>query len=281
MFFCANAHSTLFNEQGVALKAKRYKKPDVNWVRVDKKSVPSTRLMYSGVGTLRYAQCNGFFIDQGAGDQAPAYFITAGHCIKKDPNSSRVDTRYDGKLGPEDLVIDKDYLENIHFLNGKKKGSIRIKKIKLATRRKRDFAILESKKSVGEVKQYATPFELYDGIELFEEQTIVIPNFPISVDSNHLYISTCQILKAPKLRKVSIKSEKDNGLFFYETFPHRCSILPGSSGSPALDEQTGRVIGVSSSQVSTHNYTSQLSKLYNCFDESGIWNHQQTDCPLK
>ncbi|MFS1525214.1 S1 family peptidase [Microbulbifer sp. 2304DJ12-6] len=176
---------------------------------------------YRSIGMLRGAlRCSASFVQVSENTQAPAYFLTNGHCAM-DPFPSASGNK---------VLLNKpvDYTVKFNYFTDTKENAsiaVHIDKVIYATMKETDFAILSAGASVQELIELGlTPYKLFQ--EPQKGEPITVAGIPVAVDA--LQLSTC--LADRTLDVVEYHWH------WYQMVKNNCKgIAPGSSGSPVFN----------------------------------------------
>jgi Trypsin-like peptidase domain len=253
---------------------------------------------YSSI--VRYlgrAQCTGVFVatipedeDSGA---APAYVLTNGHCPAF-PGANEV-------LVNQSAASNHRVIFN-YFADGQTpQVSVAVTRIAYATMKGRDIAVLELAARYDDiVRSGFEPWPITLAVPARHEPVVVV-GAPLTGSSATSFL---------RLAQCRLESRADVVLEFvwhwFDFDRNRCSdIREGSSGSPVISRQTGRLLGLLNtttigavpftdcflnhpcepvpgdvaSQANT-SYMTPLVRMDSCFDEGGQFDLRGQGCPL-
>ncbi|MBL8228731.1 MAG: trypsin-like peptidase domain-containing protein [Bryobacterales bacterium] len=255
---------------------------------------------YNGIGRLRRGNGNCtatlLKVASEAPPGAPAYVLTAGHCIEEqaDPNAVYANRPEEGFEFVLNWFIDSQQQQRV----------IPVRRVTYSTMKGQDLAILELAASHDELA--AAGFRALEiaatgpanGIEV---EAVHAPVSNVPEDERFLRISTCRLEGTANLVEYH--------WFFYDTWKNRCAdIWGGSSGSPLLDRGTGQILAVTNTTTSgpsarggnwdcfagrpcevtrdgarvveSMNYAIPVHGLRQCFNAAGVFSLNQRSCPL-
>jgi V8-like Glu-specific endopeptidase len=233
--------------------------------------------------SLDFGQCSGSVFDSGGTADAPAYVLTAGHCIDPDYSPHRV--TLEGKAGHVGSATANGFRDTSDAAI-----ELPVAALEYSTMHIVDAAILRLDTTVDQVRQLGIrPFSLAQRAPR-RGADMVIAGHP---NSGPLRVAHCQ-------RGASTWVAED--VFWFSGVDNTCpGIAPGSSGSPVLDADGALwgVLSTASGQAGPctldnpcdlsqpglvnpeqqHNYGPDLSGLGGCFEE-GSFDVTLEACPL-
>ncbi len=271
---------------------------DVNSNRVAWLTLSSNKadhLRYNGVG--RVGNCSGALLDTGVSEGAPAYFLTAAHCLD-----------YQGGYFPSqgvftDILVSSSVVQFNYYMDvvsADQTLSESVKKITFATMENNDLAILELSSSLEDLKNKGLKAYKISSKAPHKGQLVKLVGVPLSgVTSLGLRKAVCRIGKQVFL--------EEGDFSFPQSYRHRCSSVGGVSGSPLFDFDSLEIIAVNNTGVndnsqgqgpctlnrpcevkpngeksveSLENYGQPVYSLASCFTSSGIFDLNQSNCSL-
>ncbi len=241
--------------------------------------------------TEQKSRCTASLIDsrdRNMDASGPAYILTSGHCVTRDSLNFSSDLPLEGH-------IDFDY-----FLgNTERTQRYALKKAVKATMRGADLAIIELDSTLQSLLDKGIePLKISSDAPI-KNMGLMIVGVPSGhEDAPALRLSLCRYEGAEDL--------VEEVYVFRAFYKHRCAgLAPGSSGSPLLDRQSNRIIGVVSTSTDhakkenrcqtnapceirngqpawspDTQYSSPTKDLRICFSE-GFFNPRDTDCILQ
>jgi len=239
---------------------------------------PQVPAEYSGLARL--IGCSGVLIDVGGPPTAPAYVITNGHCVGFPP--------------PGEIWKDKSSYEEISFVSSTthKKVNFLTQNIDYATMTGSDIALIKlNDESIGSLKKkgvLAIPLAK-NGPELNDEV--------IRADiKSGFQIYRCTV-------EAIVDHLQEGEWHFSGSFRHSCTSSGGTSGSPIISAQSGKIVAIHNTSVNRNNscgvsaaceidsegkatlyngkkYAQRTHDLANCFNAEGIFDLNQVNCSL-
>lgn len=195
---------------------------------------------WNGIGRLQvdpqfpHAHCTAALMDtRGREGSAtgPAYVLTAGHCVTFNSLNATVDL-------PSDGYIDFNYFHDSRAEHHR----VNLKTINLGRLGGHDIAIIELDSSLqGLLQNGIQPLQLADSVPEAADELVIV-GVPSQYPESALRIAACTHVSTEWLiEQPAILSG------FYKN--HCSGLKPGSSGSPLLDRQTNRILGVVSTST--------------------------------
>jgi hypothetical protein len=251
---------------------------------------------YSGVvRVVGSSTCSGVFVAQAKSvpDDAPAYVLTNGHCADAwGANEVIVDravTRYRAVFGYFADTQDEQY-------------EVGSRRVALATMKGQDVAVIELDATHGELRRRGfDPWRPASG-RAAEAEPIVVVGAPVMAEADRSYLR----LASCRLRgQVSVLLERQWTWFSFDRSD--CTdIYPGSSGSPVISRESGRLLGLvntttigsdgledcyigrpceaeggSTRVLKSTSYLTPVTGVESCFDEGGLFQLGRPECPLE
>jgi V8-like Glu-specific endopeptidase len=213
-------------------------------------------------GTVALSNCSGSVIrmpDSAADD--PALVLTNGHCLES------------GFLGPGQVVVDRASTRSFGLLNsaGTRVATLRASKIAYATMTDTDAAVYQLTRTYGQIKSS------YGIDALTLNDTHPVAGTAISVVSGYWKrIYNCSIDGFVYRMREGDWTWKDS-----VRYTSACNTIGGTSGSPVVDQATGRVVAVNntgneSGERCTVNNPCEIDANGNVTVRQGINYAQQT-----
>nr|WP_314576177.1 trypsin-like peptidase domain-containing protein [uncultured Pseudomonas sp.] len=252
---------------------------------------------WRGVGRLKIirhagaSRCTASLIDSRRGPaqaSGPAYILTSGHCVNRNPLNFSTDQALTG------------YVEFDYFLgNLQNTRRYAVKKTVSATMRGNDLALIELDTSLQSLLNVGIQPLAISTDTPTEGMNLMVVGVPSGHgDSPGLRLALCTH---------EAREDLVEDVYVLRGFhKHRCAgVGPGSSGSPVLDRLTNRIVGVLS--TSTKNgkaenrcqenapceidnghpawapgvqYSSPANALMSCFNQ-GVFNALDSECALR
>ncbi|OCR23147.1 hypothetical protein AFK24_20855 [Pseudomonas syringae] len=246
---------------------------------------------YRAIGLLQ-GICSSSFIKTSNDPSAPAYLLSAGHCVQD------LDA-----LADNSVVIDKPVEFSAAFNNfvdtQDDRILVNIDQIAYSTMKGMDISILRTDKTIGELQALnLQAFTLSRRVPVNGEGTVVagMPN------ADPLMIDRCTVTGRVDLLE---------GIFHFNDFlENTCVLIGGMSGGPsfsaATDGQPTELVAVSSTgaderiwlgtpchinkpcvgrpegfvQANNHSYIVPVAGIQDCFDSQGLFQLSHAGCPL-
>lgn len=291
----ALASAAIYDRAGNKLPDTESNSREVNWEPLS----IATAGKRNGVGVVRINRswCSGTLIAQpgSANDpKASAYVVTNGHCIGGGlPDPGEI------IAGAAPRVPNYQFHLNFYRDSMNKVRRIDVKRIAYATMKSTDIAVLELAIPLQQLRAEGFhPIEMATTALQPGEKVENIGN-PVS-GMRELYMrrSTCEAGATVNFREGDFHFEGANR--------HRCSIMGGSSGSPLISLETGRLVAVVNTAVDDEpgevcsldhpcevaadgtitmlpqeNYAQRTFAIPSCFDPMGAFDLSLTGCQLE
>lgn len=222
-------HAAIFDKDGSVLPFSEVNTDKVSWSFVS----GSENAKYTAIGFLKPKGCTAFIVaNSNAGQDAPVYAFTNGHCINSKKN---IDS--EGAL-PENTVIDFSVFEN----QEKNVKSIAVENIVYTASIGTDLAVLELRTKASQLSIMGiSPFSVED-LSLVQPEPdelailMGIPAQGIDREKRFLRKSLCQIDYFTMLG--------ESKSYFFNSIANKCSAVGGMSGSPLFSKKTNKIIGI-------------------------------------
>lgn len=286
--------TAIFDCDGNKLKDTEANSQDVAWIKPSYYKEAHKRM--NGVG--RFSGCTASLLDTETKVTAsPAYLITNGHCLGTQgflPSDKAVFN----ETSPSVMTFSYYY----DFPQDISRTNYSVKNVPYASMSETDVAIIELDDVTLQELQ-AQGITAYKLAKTTPQSGTKIEN--IGIPMSGLKEITLRQSLCTLGNEVSILE----GPFSFPTSRRlKCSILPGSSGSPVFDNKTKEIIGVMNTTVNDSssgkddcainrpcevdsnnsrtvdtktNYMQTTSFLSNCFTEKGVFDRNLNSCQLK
>ncbi len=242
---------------------------------------------WRGVGRINInSSCTAVLIDTGAGDAAPAFVLTNGHCVEWLANGAITNQQVQGEV-----------LFNYFADTSETTIAIPLAEIAYSSMQGSDIAIIRLDTTLGELaKQKIIAFPIAKSALDSGSQVRVVgaPSSGLEQSEAYLREEICQIREQVDLLEFN--------WHFYDHYATDCQdIYGGSSGSPLFSAETNTIYGlvnttvkgssacylgvpceISSGQIVVNkdaSYATPIHELGACFTDTGDFN-LSADCPL-
>ena len=229
-------------------------------------------------GVARYeglATCTAVFVDTTARVNkpllAPAYVLTAGHCV--------------ASLGPNEVLIDRAadgrVVFNYFFDSPHRQLPVRVVRVAYATMKGRDLAVLELDALHGDLRRQLIrplPVSLYSRVTVGDPIVVVSVPRRSSPSEDYLRLAKCRI---EGVGRVEVEGSSQP----YDAPFNKCrDVLASSAGSPVISF-AGRVIGTVGTTIigdspPDTSYFSPVAGVTDCFDALGRFSVTEPGCQL-
>lgn len=249
---------------------------------------------YTGIGRFSGPlTCTAFFIrPPQALETSPAYVMAAGHCI---------DTSSANQVIRDRALTNARVTFNYFRDTQTSQITVPAKAAVYATMKGLDVSVIELNTTFGELaKRGVTPLDLADSVAR-EVKVIGAPYANTPSEEAFLRVATCEL--GPRVDLIEFFWH------FFGAYPNTCSdIASGSSGSPVLSRDTGKVVALMNTTTAgaaidtgdfpcfngqpcevtqggfvyrrDTNYAVPVSDVNTCFDESGRFSADLASCLL-
>ncbi|MBH1935546.1 trypsin-like peptidase domain-containing protein [Streptomyces sp. AV19] len=213
-------------------------------------------------GTVALSNCSGSLVRlPSSADNDPALVLTNGHCLET------------GMPGPGDVLVDKPSSRTFSLLNSTagKAGTLRASKVAYGTMTDTDVALYQLDTTYAKIKQNYR----IDALNLSADHPAA--GTPIKVVSGYWKkIYSCNV--------DAFVHELHEGDWVWKDslrYTPSCNTIGGTSGSPVVDTNTGKVVAVNntgneSGQRCTENNPCEVDEKGNVTVRKGINYAQQT-----
>ncbi len=283
----------IYNCQGSKIPDQEVNSSTVAWLTLDSRD--ANHIKFNGIA--RVGNCTGALIETGGTGQAPAYLLTAAHCIEYQGGYFPPQgVFFDISVSPlsvyfnyyADLILEDNLMTEV------------VKKVKYATMDNQDIALLELDTTLVTLKEKGIhAYKISESLPQ-EGNLVKLIGVPITgVSQLGIRKAVCRFGK-----KVSLR-EKD--FSFSHSYRHHCSSVGGSSGSPLFDFYSSEIIAVNNTAVNDtslgqepcslnrpcevqdgenkvvaieENYAQVANLFANCFDSNGFFSEELETCSL-
>ncbi len=242
---------------------------------------------WRGIGRINLSStCTAVLVDTGAGETAPAYILTNGHCVEWLANGAITNQKVEGEV-----------LFNYFVDTADAPIAIPLAEIVYSTMQGMDIAIIRLDATLGELAaKKIFPYPIAE-VPLDRESRVRVvgaPSSGVMPEEAYLREEICQTKGQVDLLEFN--------WHFYDHYATSCQdIFGGSSGSPLFAAETNTVFGlvnttvdgssacylgvpceIGDGQVTVNQNTSYAAPLHGlsaCFGEDGIF-ALSPDCPL-
>ena len=243
--------------------------------------------MWRGIGRINISStCTAVLIDNGAGDAAPAFVLSNGHCVEWLANGAITGQEAAGEV-----------LFNYFADAAEAHIAVPLAEVIYSTMQGSDIAIIRLEATLGELaEQEIAPFPIADVPLDLESQVRVVGAPSSGLDPAEAYLreEICQVNGRVDLLEFN--------WHFYDSYRTTCQdIFGGSSGSPLFSAESNTVYGLINTTVEgssacylgtpceigsdgvtlneNASYATPIHGLATCFDADGDFSLSH-DCPL-
>jgi hypothetical protein len=185
---------------------------------------------YGGVARVRIGNtCSGVLLEADLYADGPAYVLTNGHCARA--------------FGSDEVLLDQPGSGTVtfnYFHDAAQRPSFAVRRLWFSTMKGTDLAILELEAGYRDLRQAGIRgFELERARPVVDEPVVVV-GAPLVADPSQsfLRLASCRL-------EGEVPLVLERHWHWFDFWRNGCrDIVPGSSGSPVISRQTGRVLGL-------------------------------------